>query len=154
MALPVPPEQSTAALTILDFWQAIEALSPAAPPTPEPLPYPPMPAPAVVAPVWKPPNIVPPAEIDPIPPRPMSECAEALRRVNGAAPDKPGKRDMQGLAAALAVLGYGVEPDPAFGGRSPRPDEALVLFRNGGSEAPDGRRPRPCPTPTVTRCCG
>lgn len=65
-------------------------------------------------------------------------CAEALRRVNGAAPDKPGKRDIQGLAAALAVLGYGVEPDPAFGGRSPRPDEPLVLFRNGGSEAPDG----------------
>lgn len=63
-------------------------------------------------------------------------CAEALRRVNGAAPDKPGKRDIQGLAASLAVLGYGMEPDPAFGGRLPRLEEPLALFRTVGAEAP------------------
>lgn len=32
MALPMTPDQSNTALTILDYWQAIEALSPAAPP--------------------------------------------------------------------------------------------------------------------------
>ncbi|WP_247894565.1 TerB N-terminal domain-containing protein [Azospirillum sp. B510] len=58
---------------------------------------------------------------------------EVLRRVNGAAPDKPVKRDMQGVAASLAVLGYGMEPDPAFGGRLPRQDEPLALFRNDGA---------------------
>nr|WP_255635609.1 TerB N-terminal domain-containing protein [Azospirillum sp. 412522] len=68
---------------------------------------------------------------------------EVLRRVNGAAPDKPAKRDMQGVAASLAVLGYGMEPDPAFGGRLPRQDEPLALFRNDGAGglsvgAPDG----------------
>lgn len=67
--------------------------------------------------------------------------AEVLRRVNGTAPDKAGKRDMQGLATSLAVLGYGIEPDPAFGGRLPRPDEPLALFRNSGPKVPISNTP-------------
>ncbi|WP_247874519.1 TerB N-terminal domain-containing protein [Azospirillum sp. TSH20] len=63
---------------------------------------------------------------------------ELLQRVNGALPDKPGKRDVQGLASSLAVLGYGIEPDPAFGGRLPRQNEPLALFRIVGDGMRDG----------------
>ena len=61
--------------------------------------------------------------------------AELAQRLLGQSPDKPTKRDMQSLAAALGVLGYGLEPDPAFGGRTPRPGEPVAVFRRDGAEA-------------------
>lgn len=61
--------------------------------------------------------------------------AELARRLLGTAPEKPAKRDVQLLATALGALGYGLEPDPAFGGRTPRPGEPVAVFRRDGGEA-------------------
>ncbi|QCN97435.1 plasma membrane H+-transporting two-sector ATPase (plasmid) [Azospirillum argentinense] len=60
--------------------------------------------------------------------------ADVARRLLGQAPEKPAKRDMQLLAMALGALGYGLEPDPAFGGRTPRPGEPVAVFRRNAEE--------------------
>ena len=56
---------------------------------------------------------------------------KALHRLLGTQPEKPGKRELQTLAATLALVGHGVEPDPAFGGRTPKAGEPVVLFALG-----------------------
>jgi hypothetical protein len=68
-------------------------------------------------------------------PAALVPLAELLRRTEGTVPDKPGRRDLQKLGVKLAAFGFGLEPDPAFGARLPRADEAVALFRLGDSPA-------------------
>ncbi len=53
---------------------------------------------------------------------------DVIERLEGARPDKIGKRNLTGAADALARVGYGVAPDPRFALRSPKIDEPVVLF--------------------------
>ena len=53
---------------------------------------------------------------------------DVIERLEGARPDKVGKRQMIGIADALARLGVGMAPDPRFALRQPRYGEPVVLF--------------------------
>lgn len=57
---------------------------------------------------------------------------DVLERLEGARPEKPGKRQLTGAADALARVGFGLAPDPRFALRSPTIDEPVVLFELGG----------------------
>lgn len=54
---------------------------------------------------------------------------QVVERLEGAVPDKVGKRQLTGAADALARLSIGLAPDPRFALRSPRFGEPVVLFR-------------------------
>lgn len=54
-----------------------------------------------------------------------------VRRLEGVASEKIGKRQMTGAADALARLGIGLAPDPRFALRSPKAEEPVVLFSLG-----------------------
>ncbi|MYE18390.1 MAG: hypothetical protein F4Y06_00440 [Rhodospirillales bacterium] len=54
---------------------------------------------------------------------------QVVERLEGATPDKLGKRQLTGAADALARLSIGLAPDPRFALRSPRIGEPVVLFR-------------------------
>jgi uncharacterized tellurite resistance protein B-like protein len=70
-------------------------------------------------------------------PRRTQEVAAALGWIGAA---KLGKRDATQIAQALQALGIGMEPDPRFGGATPKPDTDLMLFEL----PPDaGRAPSP-----------
>lgn len=56
-----------------------------------------------------------------------------VARLEGARPDKIGKRQLTGAADALAKLGIGMAPDPRFALRRPKFGEPVVLF-----ELPEG----------------
>lgn len=63
-------------------------------------------------------------------------ASEALSRLGLAIDDnKLGKALARQMAETLERLGYGVEPDVRLGGRTPKPEEAVVLFA-----LPDGTR--------------
>lgn len=63
----------------------------------------------------------------------------ALGRVGIAAKDGTiGKADARGLAEAVERLGFGVEPDVRLGGRTPKVDDSVVIFR-----LPDGELEQP-----------
>tara|TARA_R110001599_G_scaffold347344_1_gene573517 strand:+ start:3618 stop:6254 length:2637 start_codon:yes stop_codon:yes gene_type:complete len=54
--------------------------------------------------------------------------ADLIERLEGARPDKIGKRQLTGAADALANLGIGMAPDPRFALRNPKFEEPVVLF--------------------------
>jgi len=58
---------------------------------------------------------------------------DVIDRLEGARPEKLGKRQLTGAADALARLGYGLAPDPRFALRSPQIDEPVVIFDLGGA---------------------
>lgn len=58
---------------------------------------------------------------------------ELVEKLEGARPDKLGKRQLTGAADALARMGYGMAPDPRFALRSPKFGEPVVVF-----ELPEG----------------
>lgn len=66
-------------------------------------------------------------------PAALVPLAEVLRRLGQVVPEKLVRRDIQTVAGKLAAFGVGLEPDPAFGARLPRLDEAVALFPLGNS---------------------
>lgn len=57
---------------------------------------------------------------------------DVLEQLEGTRPEKPSKRQLTGVADALARLGFGLAPDPRFALRSPKVDEPVVIFELGG----------------------
>ena len=55
-----------------------------------------------------------------------------VERLEGAVPDAITKRQLIGVADALAMLGVGLAPDPRFALRKPQLGEPVVLFRLPG----------------------
>ena len=53
---------------------------------------------------------------------------DVVERLEGTRPDKIGKRQLIGVADALARLGVGMAPDPRFALRKPQLGEPVVLF--------------------------
>ena len=53
---------------------------------------------------------------------------DVVERLEGARPDGIGKRQLIGVADALARLGVGMAPDPRFALRKPQSGEPVVLF--------------------------
>ncbi|MDE0095054.1 MAG: TerB N-terminal domain-containing protein [Gammaproteobacteria bacterium] len=53
---------------------------------------------------------------------------DVIERLEGNRPEKVGKRQLVGVADALARLGVGMAPDPRFALRQPRLGEPVVLF--------------------------
>lgn len=58
---------------------------------------------------------------------------DVIRHLEGARPEKLGKRQLTDAADALARLGYGLAPDPRFALRSPQTGEPVVIFDLGGA---------------------
>jgi len=56
---------------------------------------------------------------------------ELIGKLEGAAPDRIGKRQLTDAADALAGLAIGMAPDPRFALRAPKADEVVVLFDLG-----------------------
>ncbi len=59
----------------------------------------------------------------------LSPVEQVIARLEGAPPEKIGKRQLTGAADALARLSIGMAPDPRFALRSPKLGEPVVLFR-------------------------
>ena len=59
----------------------------------------------------------------------LSPVEQVVERLEGAPPEKIGKRQLTGVADALARLSIGMAPDPRFALRSPKLGEPVVLFR-------------------------
>ena len=58
-------------------------------------------------------------------------AVDVIARLEGNFPDKLGKRQLTGVADALARIGFGMAPDPRFSLRGPKLDEPVVLFDLG-----------------------
>ena len=58
----------------------------------------------------------------------LAPAAELVERLEGAPPEKIGKRQLTGAADALARLSIGMAPDPRFALRSPKLGETVMLF--------------------------
>ena len=58
---------------------------------------------------------------------------DLVAKLEGARPDKIGKRQQVGAADALARLGFGMAPDPRFALRAPKFDDPVVLFALPGA---------------------
>lgn len=58
-------------------------------------------------------------------------AVHVISRLEGAKPDKLGKRNLTGAADALARIGFGMAPDPRFSLRGPKIDEPVVIFDLG-----------------------
>ena len=56
---------------------------------------------------------------------------DAIERIEGTRPEKPGKRNLVRMADLLNRIDCGFAPDPQFGLRSPKPDEPVILFNFG-----------------------
>lgn len=56
---------------------------------------------------------------------------ELIEKLEGAAPDRIGRRQLTDAADALAGLAIGMAPDPRFALRAPKADEVVVLFDLG-----------------------
>ena len=65
----------------------------------------------------------------------LAPVEQVIERLEGALPDKISKRQLTGVADALARLATGVAPDPRFALRSPKLGEPVVLFRLPGEIA-------------------
>ncbi len=72
----------------------------------------------------------------------LVQVENLIARLEGARPDKIGKRQLTGAADALAKLGIGMAPDPRFALRRPKFGEPVVLF-----ELPDGATSIEDPSP-------
>jgi uncharacterized tellurite resistance protein B-like protein len=59
--------------------------------------------------------------------------AELFKYWSGSNPEKLTKTEANGLSQLLTRLGYGMEPDPTFGGALPTLKSHLALFRLAGS---------------------
>lgn len=59
----------------------------------------------------------------------LSPIEQVIGQLEGALPEKVGKRQLTGAADALARLSIGMAPDPRFALRSPKLGEPVVLFR-------------------------
>ena len=55
-------------------------------------------------------------------------AVDVISRLEGAMPEKFGKRQLTGAADALARMGFGMAPDPRFSLRGPKADEPVVIF--------------------------
>ncbi len=58
-------------------------------------------------------------------------AVDVISRLEGAKPEKLGKRNLTGAADALARIGFGMAPDPRFSLRGPKIDEPVVIFKLG-----------------------
>ena len=58
----------------------------------------------------------------------LAPVADLIERLEGAPPEKIGKRQLTGAADALARLSIGMAPDPRFALRSPKLGEPVMLF--------------------------
>ena len=58
----------------------------------------------------------------------LAPVADLVERLEGAPPEKIGKRQLTGAADALARLSIGMAPDPRFALRSPKLGEPVMLF--------------------------
>lgn len=58
-------------------------------------------------------------------------AVEVIARMEGASPEKLGRRQLTGAADALARIGFGMAPDPRFSLRGPKLDEPVVIFELG-----------------------
>lgn len=69
----------------------------------------------------------------------LVQVENLVARLEGARPDKIGKRQLTGAADALAKLGIGMAPDPRFALRRPKFGEPIVLFElpNGATSIED-----------------
>ena len=59
----------------------------------------------------------------------LSPVEQVIERLEGALPEKMGRRQLTGAADSLARLSIGMAPDPRFALRSPKLGEPVVLFR-------------------------
>ena len=57
--------------------------------------------------------------------------SDVIEHLEGERPVKIGKKQLTGVADALARVGFGLAPDPRFAMRSPKLDEPVVLFDLG-----------------------
>lgn len=60
-------------------------------------------------------------------------AVEVVARLEGAPPEKIGKRQLTGAADALARIGFGLAPDPRYSLRGPKIDEPVFLFELGAA---------------------
>jgi uncharacterized tellurite resistance protein B-like protein len=60
-------------------------------------------------------------------------AGDVISRLEGATPEKVGKRNLTGAADALARIGFGMAPDPRFSLRGPKIDEPVVIFDLGAT---------------------
>ena len=58
-----------------------------------------------------------------------SPVEQIIERLEGAPPEKMGRRQLIGAADALARLSVGMAPDPRFALRSPKLGEPVIIFR-------------------------
>ena len=58
----------------------------------------------------------------------LVSATDLIERLEGARPEKIGKRQLTGAADALGRLSIGMAPDPRFALRSPKPGEPVILF--------------------------
>lgn len=59
----------------------------------------------------------------------LVSLVDVIHRLEGAYPEKVGKRQLSDAADALARLGVGMAPDPRFSLRSPKVGDPVVLFK-------------------------
>lgn len=50
--------------------------------------------------------------------------------------EKPSRREVQTIGQLLSTIGFGIEPDPGFGGRTLRPAEPVAIFALAGTDVP------------------
>lgn len=50
--------------------------------------------------------------------------------------EKPSRREVQTIGQLLSIIGFGIEPDPGFGGRTLRPAEPVAIFALAGTDVP------------------
>lgn len=60
--------------------------------------------------------------------RGLVPVTEVISQLEGAVPDRLGRRQLTDAADALARIGFGLAPDPRFSLRAPRLDEPVVIF--------------------------
>ena len=59
---------------------------------------------------------------------------ELARQILPDINEKPSRKEVQTIARLLSTIGFGIEPDPAFGGRTLRPTEPVVIFAQTGMD--------------------
>jgi len=50
--------------------------------------------------------------------------------------EKPSRREVQTIGQLLSTIGFGIEPDPSFGGRTLRPAEPVAVFALARTDVP------------------